>query len=134
MVAGNWPRPTRRSPLTDEPSDIRGPTNAQQVCPGARDAALASCHKSRVGVTRTGGPVALVTGAGSGIGRGTAQHFLARGYSVVAVDMQADPVHAGHYRQSAQALAGSVHHVIARAGRARRWAMNTTRLGSALSA
>lgn len=36
------------------------------------------------------GPVAIVTGAGAGIGRATARMLLERGYSVVAADISAD--------------------------------------------
>jgi NAD(P)-dependent dehydrogenase (short-subunit alcohol dehydrogenase family) len=38
--------------------------------------------------------VALITGAGSGIGRSTARRFAVEGAAVVAVDLDADSAHA----------------------------------------
>ena len=42
-------------------------------------------------MTATEGPVAVITGAGSGIGRARAQLYLERGYSIVALDLQRVP-------------------------------------------
>ena len=59
-------------------------------------------------MTRTDSPVALVTGSGSGIGRATAKLFLERGYSVVALDLQAPSLDWLTAEPRAMAIAGDV--------------------------
>jgi NAD(P)-dependent dehydrogenase (short-subunit alcohol dehydrogenase family) len=61
-------------------------------------------------MTATKGPVALLTGAGSGIGRATAQLFLERGYSIVALDLQASSLRWLAAEPRAIVIAGDVTH------------------------
>lgn len=63
-------------------------------------------------VTRPGAPVAIVTGAGAGIGQATARMLHARGYAVVA-DVSVEADHQAMVRMAVESLGGGSIVVVA---------------------